>query len=302
MLYTIKMPFICFLLTCLAFGARAASPQSGQKPEILHVDGLSREYLLYAPSNTVKDYKMPLVIVLHGAGGNAAEMQQLTHFDQLAAEQKFIVAFPDGIENKWNDGRGRNEQIDDVKFISNLIAAISASYAVDAKRIYLAGYSNGGFMTMRLACELSDKIAAVASVSATVEEIIDQNCQGAHPVSVMLFHGTKDEVVSIDGGKVARLPKSIILSHQELVTHWVHQDQCNQTPVISNIPDSAQDGTFIVKTAYSGGKNNTEVISYVISEGGHTWPGGSQSPLVGKTTHNLDATLEIWNFFKRHSK
>jgi polyhydroxybutyrate depolymerase len=299
----IKLIFNCFLLTCLTNSAlKAGEHPTAQTPQFLQVDGMGRAYLLYVPE-TEKARKMPLVIVLHGAGGTAAGMQQLTGFDALANEQKFIVAYPEGIDNKWNDGRGRNEQIDDVKFISELINAISSRYPVDSLRIYVTGISNGGFFTMRLACELSNRIAAVAAIGATVEEMIDQNCQSANPVSVLLIHGTKDPVVSIDGGKVARLPRSIILSHQEAISHWVHRDACNTTPVITNIPDSAHDGTFILKTVYQGGKNNTEVISYVISGGGHTWPGKEhQSLTLGKTSHNLDGTLEIWNFFKRHSK
>ena len=282
-----------------------AMPNLPQKKEsqIIHVDGVARTYMLYVPENSNKG-KMPLVIALHGAGGTAAGLQQLTGFDSLAEIQKFIVVYPQGIDNKWNDGRGRNEQIDDVNFIRELIKSISSAYPVDGSRIYATGISNGGFFTMRLACELADKLAAVASVSATVEEVIDQNCQTTTPISVLLIHGTRDPVVSIDGGKVARLPQSIILSHQEAISRWVHRDNCNTTPVVTAVPDGAHDGTFILKTAYSNGKNNTEVISYVIDKGGHTWPGsaGSESSLLGKTTHNLNGTQVIWEFFKRHTK
>jgi polyhydroxybutyrate depolymerase len=158
-------------------------------------------------------------------------------------------------------------------------------------------------MTMRLACELGDKIAAVAAVAATVDSAVDANCDATKPMPVMLFAGDKDMLVPLNGGIVKRLPNSVLLSQSALAKKWAGRDGCNLKSTITTLPVLSHDGTSVTKTVYSGGKNNAEVISYLIAGGGHTWPGGSQylpPILIGKTTKELNASEEIWEFFKRH--
>jgi polyhydroxybutyrate depolymerase len=218
----------------------------------------------------------------------------------------FIVVYPDGIDRGWNDGRvGRNADIDDVKFISNLINHLVTKYPVDARKIYVTGFSNGAFMTMRLSCELGNKIAAVAAVSGTLDTSIDAHCQSTYPVSIMLIHGNKDPLVTLEGGSMRNLPGCYVLGHQQLISNWVRRNQCRDTPAINIIPDKSGKDMFVVRSVYSGGRNNTEVISYVVNNGGHTWPGGPQylpKLLIGGTAQNFNAAEVIWEFFKRHQK
>ena len=119
----------------------------------------------------------------------------------------------------------------------------------------------------------------------------------------MLFAGNKDKLVPLNGGIVPRLPNSVLLSQHSLAKKWAFRNGCNMQPVVTELTGSGHDGTSVTKTVYSGGKNNTEVITYMIDNGGHTWPGGYQylpTMLVGKTTHELNASEVIWEFFKRH--
>jgi polyhydroxybutyrate depolymerase len=271
--------------------------------ESILAGGYTRTYALYRPTGWDKLKNMPLVLLLHGAGGDAEKMEQLTGFIAIAGREKFILVYPEGMNQQWNDGRGRNEEINDVGFIRTLIDFLVSEYKIDSDKVYVGGMSNGGFMTMRLACELSDKIAAVAAVAATVDSVVDAGCQTVKPMPVMLVTGNKDKLVPVTGGVVSRLPKSTLLSHHAIVEKWAIRDGCNLQPTVTSLPELKHDATTVTKTVYSGGKNNTEVISYVIGNGGHTWPGGYQylpTILVGKTTQDLNASEVIWEFFKRH--
>ena len=292
---------VLLLLACKP--ANAGTNDNKAIRESILADGYTRTYALYRPTGWDKIKKMPLVLLLHGAGGDAEMMEQLTGFMAIAEREKFMLAYPEGMSQQWNDGRGRNENINDVEFIRALIGFLKNEYNIDSNKVYVAGMSNGGFMTMRLACELSDKIAAVAAVAATVDSALDSHCQTEKPMPVMLIIGDKDKLVPVNGGVVSRLPKSVLLSHHSIVQNWVRRNGCNMQPVITTLPMVKHDNTTATKTVYSGGRNNTEVISYVIGNGGHTWPGGYQylpAMLVGKTTQDLNASEVIWEFFKRH--
>jgi len=298
-----KLLPVCLVLWMLCQYTRAADAPS----KLLHESITSGEYIrtygLYRPTGWDKLKKMPLVLMLHGAGGDAEKMEQLTGFVAIAEREKFMLVYPEGLNYQWNDGRGRNELISDVGFIHKLIDFMISEYNIDSNKVYVGGMSNGGFMTMRLACELPEKIAAVAAVASTVDSAVDADCQRTKPMPVMLISGDKDKLVPLNGGIVARLPHSVLLSQRSLGRKWAERDGCNPTPVVTDLPELKQDGTSVTETHYTGGKNNTEVITYLIGNGGHTWPGGYQylpTMLVGKTTRDLNASEVIWEFFERH--
>ncbi|HWB63481.1 MAG TPA: PHB depolymerase family esterase [Chitinophagales bacterium] len=298
-----KKALVLFFCTCYLLNCNVAKGGNRQFKNLIS-GGRLRNYLLVLPSAYNPGLKPALVIALHGLEGTGQSMERLTGFDAVAESENFIVAYPDGIHRAWNDGRGRNENIDDVAFISNLIDTLVASYHIDKKRVYVTGFSNGGFMTMKIACQLQDKVAAVAAVSATVDTAIDNHC-GSTPVSIMLIHGTDDPLVSVNGGSVRRLPNSYILSHQQLVKQWVGRDKCNRAPIVDTIQDINHDGTTIIKSVYNAGQANTVVISYIVNGGGHTWPGGPQYlpvAIIGRASHNLNASTAIWAFFKAHPR
>jgi polyhydroxybutyrate depolymerase len=284
--------FFLFLFLSGSFAALAQS--SKQEVEgSLTIDGDKRSFLTYIPAIT-KAGKMPLVISLHGGFASPKGMFHLANFKPVADKEQFIVVCP-ASKKIWHDGAD-NKGIDDVKFIDELINYIIKTYNADPDRIYVTGVSNGGFMTARLACQLNNRIAAIAMVAATLD--IGEGYDLARPMPALYMHGTKDPIVAYDGGKLFGRK---IYSHDAIVEKWVKLNGCNLNPSLTEIPDIAKDGTSILKAEYSNLASGLKVLDYTIINGGHTWPGGWQYMpkfLIGKTSRNLDACQEIWNFFK----
>jgi len=257
------------------------------------IDGNKRSFLTYLPS-TAKTGKLPLVISLHGGFASPKGMFHLADFRPVAEREKFIVVCP-ASKHFWHDGADLHG-IDDVKFIDQLITYMVKTYDADPDRIYVTGISNGGFMTARLACQLNQRIAAVAIVAASLD--IGEGYDLERPMPALYMHGTTDPVVAYEGGK---LFGRRVFSHQEIISKWIELDKCDKEPIVTDIPDAAHDGTSILKEEYRNSKNGLKVISYTIVNGGHTWPGGWQylpKLVIGKTTRNLNACEEIWDFFK----
>jgi polyhydroxybutyrate depolymerase len=280
---------------------KGAGPQD-RKYEI-SIGGIARNYLLYVPRSISKDHPLPLVLVFHGGGGHAYNMPRFTGFDDLAESHGFIVAYPDSINGHWNDTRALSPA-DDVNFVGAVISEVERNFPVDSKRIYATGISNGGFFAQRLACDLSAQIAAVASVAATMPETLLPLCHPAQPVSVMFIQGTKDPLVHIEGGNVARTHGRNI-SLTDAIYFWLNHDEIKSKPESSDLPSHDPNGTRVHRDVHGGGKQSSEVVVYTIRDGGHTWPGGPQYfPvfLVGKVNHDLNASEAIWEFFSRHKR
>jgi polyhydroxybutyrate depolymerase len=276
-------------------------------PEILtrHIDvgGVSRSYLLHVPASLRPTAPAPLVLVFHGGGSRAAAMRRFPRFGTLADSHGFIVAYPDGIKSQWNDTRGLSPA-DDVEFVRTLIAQLKRSHHVDEKRIYATGISNGGFFSVRLACDLTREIAAVAAVAATMPETLMPVCKPSAPISIMFMHGTQDPLVRIDGGVVARRNGRSV-SLRKAVDFWRRVNHASELPSRTELPDRQTDGTHVRRELYRNADDDVEVVTYTIDGGGHTWPGGVQYlpvSLVGRTSTNLDATETIWAFFSRHHR
>jgi polyhydroxybutyrate depolymerase len=193
---------------------------------------------------------------------------------------------------------------DDIAFVRALILNLDSSLPIDPKAIYATGISNGGFFSNRLACDLSDKIAAIASVAATMPETLLPVCNPSRPISVMYVHGKNDRIVHIEGGAVMR-NRGSALSLAQAAKFWREWDHTASNPQITELPDQVHDGTSIRRETYAGGAQGTEVVVYVIDGGGHTWPGASQYLpvfMVGKASQNMDATKVIWEFFQKHRR
>jgi polyhydroxybutyrate depolymerase len=272
----------------------------------LSAGGLERDYLLHVPPGGQPGRAVPLVLAFHGGGARAWSMPGLTNLDELADREGFLVAYPDGLDRSWNDGRGMSSA-EDVAFVRAVIEDIERTHDVDPRRIYATGISNGGFFSNKLACDLSDKIAAIASVAATMPEKLAAECKPSRAVSVLYIHGTKDPLVPIDGGEVGFRKGR---GHGESVSlidaahFWRVQDQIGSaTPSVETLPERVQDGTHVRRKVWSGGKDGAEVAVYTIEGGGHTWPDGPQylpKFVVGIASQNLDATATIWKFFQAH--
>ncbi|MCX6334192.1 MAG: phospholipase [Bacteroidia bacterium] len=290
-----------------------------QRASFMH-DNIERTFTIHIPSVYDQSVRLPLVIALHGRGGNGESMILITRkgFNKMAEKDGYFMVYPDGIELNWNDGRtdeeandrAHRENIDDTGFISALIDYMIKDYEVDPKRVYVTGISNGAIMSYRLACELSHKIAAIAPVDGNIPNLFLHECYPSMPVSVLAINNVDDPLVPYQGGNiyssVLRVNLGKVLSADESIGFWVTQDQCSSLPVVTEEPDKdPKDGTKVIRKAFTNHNDGTEVILYSVEGGGHTWPGGFQylpSWIIGKTSKDFDANEVIWSFFKKHSR
>lgn len=273
------------------------------------INGIERTYDLYVPEGIDISKVVPLVLVLHGGGGQGKGMIKLTGFNEVADVHNFIVVYPDGIDKHWNDGREINSRInngkivDDVLFISKLIDTLKSIYKIDSNQVFVTGISNGGFMSFRLACDIPEKITAIAAVasSMTVEQY--SNCHPSSTIPVMIISGDQDPLVPFEGGEIGfKLLKKRgkVVSVKETVQFWVKNNECKNEPIISTVDSSIDVDTKAINYLYTGGKKNSRVNYWFIEGGGHTWPGGYQylpKLIIGRTSRQINASEEIWKFF-----
>ncbi len=259
-------------------------------------DGVLRDYILHIPPGYNSSTPAPLVLNLHGYTSNAQQQQLYTGFDADADTAGYIVVYPNGIANAWNSGFNvpYHSGVDDLGFLSALIDTISVAYTIDPCRVFSTGMSNGGFMSYRLACELEDKIAAVASVTGSMTDSMVYYCQHNRPVAVMEMHGTADNTVPYNG-------TTVFTATEDNLAYWQAHNNCSGSAVTENLPDINQaDGATVTKIYFSSCDSATELITYKINGGGHTWPGASLT--IGVTTQDMRANSEILSFFNRHPK
>jgi len=278
---------------------------AGQDAKTLVLDGVTRSYVVRAPALPAGATRVPMVIVLHGGGGNAANAETMTGFTAKAAKEGFIVVYPNGsgrLQDKlltWNAGHccayAMKEGVDDVKFIDALIDTMVRDYPVDAHRIYVTGMSNGGMMTHRLGRELSGRIAAIAPVVATV---FGDEARPARPLPALIINGMLDKNVPYlggpPGGRGARgwdgTPTQPALKQWEF---WATANGCKPTP------RKEENAKWILWSNACA----APVELYLIKDNGHAWPGGQAGSRRGdKPSTAMNATDVIWEFFKAQSK
>ena len=310
------MRFILFLLAALLCNKSYSGETSGSlKLFTLKTGGYTRAYRVYSPQNTDKAGKYPLLVILHGGGGTGKGMPRLTRggFEKLADKNGALLAYPDGIDKNWNDYRAdksrkaQRENIDDVAFISAMLDEIAKGYPVDASRVYAAGISNGAMMSYTLACRAADRFAAAAPVAGAMPENLAAACAPSRPVPVLILNGTKDSLVHWEGGFVTgpfgkkKLGRTI--SVEKSRDFWLEKNSCKAAKEVTKLDSDPEDGTSVTREAYSSCSGGSAVEFIRIDGGGHTWPGGTQylpEFVIGKTSRELDANTEIWNFFMKH--
>lgn len=312
MMYPALRKLLLFVATAVGllpgfdFAALAAEP-SGQRQTLVH-DGVERGYVIRAPRKLSKsDTPVPLVLVLHGGGGNAANAETMTGFTGKARKEGFIVVYPEGSSRfrgkllTWNAGHccgyAMQNRVNDVAFIDALIDELAKTYPVDPKRIYATGMSNGGMMAHRLGIELSHRIAAIAPVVAA---LFGDERRPAQPVLAIMLNGMLDKSVPHQGGPPGGRARDAwdgtpARPALEQAAFWAEADGC------TNAPDKLDRGPFVLwQYRCPSGK---AVELYLVKDNGHAWPGGEPGSARGdKPSSSLSGTDVIWEFFKAHAQ
>jgi polyhydroxybutyrate depolymerase len=241
----------------------------------------------------------PLLFVLHPSGGDAASMRHYSNFefDELADKYGFLVVYPDGFENTWNDCRvgspfsSKLLKIDDAGFIKSLLNHEVTAHAVDRKRVFAAGWSNGAQLAYRLALEYPEDFAGVAAISASVPVKENLDCgQVDKPIPVMIVNGTADPINPYGGGMVnlgsAKLGN--VLSSEDTAKYWAKLLGVTAPPQIATLPHKGGRTSVDSMTWVKDG--TPVVILYSVQNGGHAMP------LEGE---DLDSPVVIWDFFSK---
>ncbi|MDB4851159.1 T9SS type A sorting domain-containing protein [Flavobacteriaceae bacterium] len=288
------MRFITVLLLLLGCTFSSFSQQT-INASISH-DGIQRDYILYIPELYDGSTAVPLVLNFHGYGSNAAQQMFYGDFRDIADTEGFLLVHPEGTtfigDQFWNVGfPGLSSNIDDVGFTEALIDELATLYAIDLDRVYATGMSNGGFMSFLLACQLSEKIAAVASVTGSMTQDTFDDCNAQHPTPVLQIHGTDDGVVLYNGNNLS-------IPIADVISYWVDFNNCETTPTTTTLPDvDVSDGSTIEHSVYEDGDNGITTEHMKVIGGGHTWPGSVIN--TAGTNQDIDASMEIWLFFSR---
>ena len=263
-------------------------------------EGLTRDYMVSLPNNYRDTTNFPLVIYLHSYGWNAQQGMDYTLMNLMADTSGFIVVYPNAVDLVWNSGVGENPEwpapdVDDVGFINALIDTLSNHYSINLEKIYACGFSNGGFMSYKLACQLSHRIAAIASVGGVLSSGTADNCNPQRAMPVLHIHGTNDNIVPLN---------SVITnwySVDQTLSYWTDFNDCVQVDTVL-LPDlDPTDGCTVEKISYTNCSDESNVIFYKVIHGGHSWPGAATDySWAGKKTMDINAGVEIWNFFKNY--
>lgn len=267
--------------------------------------GKTREYWVYLPKDFSSAKAYPLILGLHGRGGDGKNAIKFMKLNPLADTYGFICIYPDGYKRSWNDGRNKTPAskagIDDVAFLDFLMTRTKEEYLINEKRIYAVGMSNGGYMALTLACHLTNRFAAVASVTGIMAPNPETWCFPSQEIPVLLMGGTDDPIVPYKGGKISNGIETI--GFEEAFNFWKTQNNCVGNSQIVSLPNRSKEGTTVEIEAYTLCQNESEVVLYRIVGGGHTWPGGSQylpQAVIGKVSKECNAEQIIINFFMKH--
>jgi polyhydroxybutyrate depolymerase len=303
---------LALLIPCFACDEGAGGPAGPiENPEIsgpgdyarlLASSGGTRGYSLHVPPGWDGASPLPVLLVFHGVP--QGDVRALTGFDAIADESGFAVAYPRSRDQDWavgctactNAARGG---IDDVRFVEDVLDDLAAALPLDSTRIWAVGFSQGALLSHFLACEIPDRIAAFASVAATMIEQVVVGCEPARQVPWMFVHGSEDPVLPAAGesGAFART-----ISIETTAAIWADFDGCGEDPVVTELPDAGdQERTRVRLHDWSGCEAGTDVQWYEVLGGGHVWPG---SPVdfaaeFGFESPDLDTSRAIAEFVSR---
>jgi polyhydroxybutyrate depolymerase len=330
------MKFRCaitiLVLAAAVCALNAPSARAQDRAEVVKVNGSPRSIQVHLPPEYSKRNRYPVVLVLHGMGGDASLIARISHFNKTADQFGFIVVYPNSRDGRWTiapdagvrtigpfgrrrtilDDMTRPPRPDDVggtpanemPFFNAVLDQIESEYSVDLSRIYATGFSDGGFMDFRLGCEMADRIAAIATVGALLPENLVESCRdwSWRAMPLLMMNGTDDPMVPYKG----RLSTSVgfyLLPARETLKEWAKINNCSPKPTRETISPTTSGGLQTLVETYSDCRDDATAVLYSIEKGGNTWPGGEQyipARFIGKTNDDLDASEIIWKFFAMH--
>jgi polyhydroxybutyrate depolymerase len=273
------------------------------KDSILEHEGHARRFRVHVPPSAGRE--AVALIVLHGGGGSIEKIEEQTRLSRTAAERGFVLVYPNGNGTQWNDGRPEAAAGgDDVGFLTRLVGEMKKVASIDEKRVFLAGVSNGGMMTLRMACERTALFAGYAVISASMPKALAPLCKPSAPVSIVFVHAPEDPIMPWAGGEIKAgrrhgvggevigLPRTIEL--------WRTHNGCAETPSVQALPDrDPHDGTRVTRKTHVGCQGRLQL--YQVDGGGHTWPGGTpgliQRQVTGSSTRDVSGNDVLVEFF-----
>jgi polyhydroxybutyrate depolymerase len=264
--------------------------------EAMSFGGVTRTYMYYKPTDWNQNQQLPLLVVLHGLTQTGGGIMDITQFNQMAESNNFIVCYPNGLNNAWNANMNVSiSTADDMGFIETLVQYFQTNFNTNPQKQYLCGFSNGGFMSHKMACESSECFAAIATVSGNMSDTTYANCNPLYKPAVLHIHGTSDAIVPYSGGPTTGV------SVDQAIQKWAVFLGCNPSPTSVSMPNtSVTDLSSPERITYSNCISPLELIK--ITGGGHQWPG--ISTLVGGAgIINMDfySPQIIWDFLSTKS-
>ena len=296
--------FLFLILLSQCESTETPAPQEYRINATLTVDGIARTYLLVLPSTYYSSdtTKFPLVVGLHGTGGSASQFDLDYGVTEKANNTQFIAVYPEGVPRAgilkvrtWNAGKccdySMQRNVDDVGFIRNLIDLMISDYRVNSGRVYVTGMSNGGMLAYRLACEMPEKIAAMATISCTM--VVDRPCAPSRSVPILHIHSKLDEKVPDEGG--IGFGGYYYPPVDSVLNVWSAIDRCTSPAQV--VIDSA----LYKHTTWSACDPGVTIQYYLTEDGGHSWPGGLKpQPRADEPSKAVNATDVMWEFFGQH--
>lgn len=261
----------------------------------MNYQSTTRSFLVHVPPGFTTAQSLPCVFNLHGLGSDGPQQEFYSRMSETADTNNFIVVYPNGLSNSWNSGFQvpYNSWPDDVGFISKIIDTMVVLYNINLNRVYSCGMSNGGFQSYRLACDLENRIAAIAGVTGTITELTAFNCTQSRKVPVLHIHGTVDPLVNYNGSTGYK-------SVEETINFVRGKNGCSADNDTIHYPDTdPNDSSTVERIRYVDCADGTEVWFYKITNGGHTWPNAYIDYIYGPTNRDFDASQHIWDFFSR---
>lgn len=298
-------------------GARSLAP--GDHDLTITYSDFLRRYLLHVPPQVKEQKPLLVVLAFHGGGGRGEGQKMWSGLDAIADREGFLAVYPDGTGRfgrrllTWNAGFccgfASDHKVDDVGFVVALLTDLAQRTSVDHTRVYATGMSNGAMMSYRLAAEIPERIAAIAPVAGAM---VIERFAPSQPMPVMHFHSVDDQRALYQGGLGPRLPFLRRVIHplvEETIKQWVQRDGCPTAPEIGATIHGKEAGLDETHTAtkivYGPCRDGTEVVLWKLTGAGHVWPGaGPRYPewLLGAPTRVINASEEMWQFFRRFSR